>query len=130
MIKFHVYRVNALYLTGYNGMSLKVNFRIWINDDDKMFVGIGRVRLLEQIIIDGSISKAAKALKMSYKKAWKLVDQMNETAEQPVVVSNTGGAGGGGTYVTEFGREMIDQFRTLEQMAGTYFSEYSDQLNQ
>ena len=66
--------------------------------------------LLEQIGSHGSISKAAKAMKMSYKKAWELVKSMNSNSDDPLVVRTVGGTGGGGSILTNAGKSAIILF--------------------
>jgi molybdate transport system regulatory protein len=78
-------------------------------------VGPGKVALLEAIERSGSISAAARAIGMSYRRAWVLVDELNASFTEPVTQSSVGGAGGGGVEVTEFGRELVDAYRKLER---------------
>ncbi|MGE5471320.1 MAG: TOBE domain-containing protein [Bacteroidota bacterium] len=78
------------------------------------FLGDTRIRLLEAIDTHGSISRAAKAVPISYKAAWDAVDAMNNLADQPLVVRSTGGRNGGGTLLTEHGRKTIALYRALE----------------
>ena len=75
----------------------KINNRIWIEKKGKPFLGDGRITLLESIDREGSINKASKLLGMSYKRAWQLINAINELADEPLVVRTTGGPGGGGT---------------------------------
>jgi len=84
--------------------------RVWIDGTDGTFLGHGRVALLERIREYGSITKAAKAMEMSYRHAWDLVDSMNRQAERPFVELATGGKGGGGARVTEEGERAIQLF--------------------
>jgi molybdate transport system regulatory protein len=84
--------------------------RIWIDGTDGTFLGHGRVALLERIREYGSITKAAKAMEMSYRHAWDLVNSMNRQAERPFVELATGGKGGGGARVTEEGERAIQLF--------------------
>jgi molybdate transport system regulatory protein len=85
--------------------------RVWIDGTDGTFLGYGRVVLLERIMEQGSITKAAKSMHMAYRHAWDLVDSMNKQAKRPFVELATGGKGGGGARVTEEGRLAIKQFR-------------------
>ncbi len=78
-------------------------------------LGAGKVELLEHIAETGSISGAAKKMKMSYRRAWLLIDELNQMFAKPCVESSTGGAGGGGAKVTDFGRKIIIAFRALEK---------------
>ena len=79
------------------------------------FLGDKRIRLLEAIDTQGSISQAAKAVPMSYKAAWDAVDDMNNLAPEPLVHRSTGGRHGGGTELTAFARRLIAFYRALEQ---------------
>jgi molybdate transport system regulatory protein len=78
------------------------------------FVGDTRIRLLEAIAELGSLNRAAKAVPLSYKAAWDALDAMNNLADAPLVVRTTGGVHGGGTQLTDHGREMIAIYRAME----------------
>jgi molybdate transport system regulatory protein len=80
-------------------------------------IGPGKVALLEAIAQTGSISSAAKALGMSYRRAWVLVDETNRCLVRPAVRTASGGARGGGTALTPTGEELVRRYRTLEQRA-------------
>ncbi|WP_295446203.1 TOBE domain-containing protein [uncultured Thiodictyon sp.] len=80
---------------------------------DSTFLGEQRIALLEQIAARGSITQAAKALKMSYKAAWDTVDAINNLAPSPLVETAAGGRGGGGTRLTDEGRRLITAYRTI-----------------
>ena len=84
--------------------------RIWIDGPEGTFIGYGRVVLLERIKEHGSITRAAKSMEMSYRRAWDLVDSMNRQAKKPFVELATGGKGGGGARVTEEGEKAIRLF--------------------
>jgi len=88
--------------------------RLWINGQQGIFLGYGRVRLLERIREYGSITKAAKSMKMAYRRAWQHVDSMNSQAIRPLVIAVTGGKGGGGAHLTEEGEKAIDLFRKFQ----------------
>ena len=81
----------------------------------KSLLGKGRVELLKHIEATGSISKAAKAMKMSYKAAWDAVDAMNNALGTPVIESAVGGSKGGGSHLTEAGRRLIEHYKTLDE---------------
>lgn len=91
-----------------------LNGRLWLETTDGRFLGIGRLELLEQIAALGSISKAAQAMNMSYKRAWDLVSSMNAQATVPLVTTQTGGTKGGGATVTEAGHAAITAFQELQ----------------
>jgi len=96
-------------------MKYKIKSRIWIEADDNILLGEGRVTLLKAIEETGSLSKAAKSLKMSYKKAWSLIDALNSRAQKPVVTTSIGGKGGGGAKLTDYGRNLVNAFETINQ---------------
>lgn len=77
-------------------------------------LGPGKVHLLEHIRDTGSISAAGRAMEMSYKRAWMLVEEMNAAFTDPVVESARGGAKGGGAQVTATGLAVISHYRTAE----------------
>ncbi len=70
-------------------------------------LGPGKLKLLQQIDKHGSISAAGRAMNMSYRQAWSLVDQLNQAFIEPVVSSQTGGKSGGGASLTEFGKLLV-----------------------
>jgi molybdate transport system regulatory protein len=80
-------------------------------------LGPGKVALLEEIGRLGSISAAARAMDMSYRRAWLLVESMNSGFSAPVVMTATGGKRGGGAEVTQFGREVLRRYREMEVKA-------------
>ena len=80
-------------------------------------VGPGKVALLEEIARAGSISAAGRSLKMSYRRAWDLVEDLNRHLGQPVVSTAAGGAGGGGAQLTEAGVALVSEYRALEAAA-------------
>ena len=100
-------------------MHFRINGRIWLEtistDNPQRFMGIGRLELLDHIQRTGSINQAAKAMKMSYKRAWELVHSMNTQAGTPLVITQTGGEKGGGTVVTETGETYLAHYRALHE---------------
>ena len=86
-----------------------------VNTELGAFLGDTRIRLLEAIGQQGSISRAAKAVPMSYKAAWDALDAMNTLADAPLVESSVGGRHGGGTHLTDYGRRLIALYRAVEQ---------------
>jgi molybdate transport system regulatory protein len=89
-----------------------IRFRIDFSPSNHL--GPGKIAVLEAVQAAGSISDAARTLNMSYRRAWLLVSSLNAAFAEPVVVSVTGGKGGGGAQVTEFGRRLIAHYRALE----------------
>ncbi|WP_460482347.1 winged helix-turn-helix domain-containing protein [Comamonas humi] len=84
---------------------------------DVIAIGPGKIDLLEAIDATRSIAAAAKSLGMSYRRAWMLVDAINHALHAPAVATATGGAGGGGTELTETGRMVVALYRRIEQRA-------------
>jgi molybdate transport system regulatory protein len=80
-------------------------------------LGPGMAELLERIGALGSIRKAALSMDMSYRKAWLLLKGMQQTFGGPVVVTETGGAAGGGAQLTELGARLLTTFRAIEKKA-------------
>jgi molybdate transport system regulatory protein len=80
-------------------------------------IGPGKTRLLELIDETGSISAAGRGLKMSYRRAWLLTDELNQMFRQPVVKAKIGGGGGGGAVLTATGAEVIRLYRKMERRA-------------
>jgi molybdate transport system regulatory protein len=80
-------------------------------------IGPGKVRLLEEIGAHGSISAAGRSLRMSYRRAWELVEALNAGLGTPVVETTAGGPGGGGARLTQAGEAVIRQYRAIETEA-------------
>ena len=80
-------------------------------------LGPGKIRLLELIEKEGSIRAAAAAMNMSYRHAWLLLQAVEDTFGVPVLATSTGGAGGGGARLTEFGRTLVARYRSIESNA-------------
>lgn len=81
----------------------------------KPFILEKRIELLHAIEKYGSISKAAKAVPMSYKSAWEAVDTMNSLSSEPIVCRETGGKDGGGTTITEYGKKLLENYAVLKE---------------
>ncbi len=110
-------------------IKLKANGRIWIDTEDGPFMGYGRLEILEKIKEFGSIRKAALDMKMSYRQAWQLIDQMNHQAEFPLVISHRGGKGGGQAILTETGEQAIAQFKDFNKAFQQFLNGYNENLN-
>ncbi len=81
-------------------------------------IGPGKAELIERIAQTGSISAAARAMGMSYRRAWQLVEALNRAFREPVIATAIGGKRGGGARVTPFGRRLAARFRAMEAKAG------------
>ncbi len=92
-------------------LTLRVDF------GESRSIGPGKIRLLEAIEQTGSISQAGRVLGMSYRRAWLLIDDMNQCFRDAVVSARPGGHQGGGAVLTEFGAELIREYRAIEEAA-------------
>ena len=107
---------------------LKASGRIWIDTEEGAFLGYGRIEILEKIKQFGSIRQAALEMKMSYRQAWQLIDQMNQQAQAPLVISHRGGKGGGQAVVTELGEKAIIQFNAFNNAFQEFLKTYNKKL--
>ena len=92
-------------------------------------IGPGKVAVLEEIARSGSISAAGRALHMSYRRTWDLVEELNRTLGTPVVQTAAGGSGGGGTVLTPAGRAIVERYRAIELDAATAARRHLQALN-
>jgi len=83
------------------------------------YLGPGKIALMEHISKHGSISAAGKEMGMSYRRAWLLVDEINQIFREPLVEKQMGGSGGGGARLTKFGRDVVSRYRAIEGAAAT-----------
>jgi molybdate transport system regulatory protein len=107
-------------------LELKATLRI-VADGEPVF-GPGRLQLLEEIEKTGSINQAAKNMNMSYKKAWHMINTMNEQAKSPLIVTQTGGSSGGGTVITTEGVAVIQFYRDLRERFNAFLKLESENL--
>jgi molybdate transport system regulatory protein len=95
----------------YRGLTLRVLGR------GAPAMGPGKAELIERIAHTGSISAAARAMGMSYRRAWQLAEALNAAYRKPVIVTAVGGKRGGGARVTAYGRQLAAKFRAMEDKA-------------
>jgi len=97
-------------------------------------MGPGKADLLQAIAEEGSISKAGRRMGMSYRRAWLLVESMNDSFREPLVAAARGGSGGGGARLTDFGRQALQRYRIMESRAAEALSDdmtaFADLLKQ
>jgi len=89
---------------------MEPKFNLWLEKNDKVVLSAWRVQLLETIEASGSISAAAKALKVPYRRAWEKVQEIEKGLGFKVVETAIGGQHGGGARLTPAGRKAIEQF--------------------
>ena len=114
-------------------MAKDVAIRFRVDFDGRCSIGIGKIELLEGIASSGSLSEAARRMRMSYRRAWLLLADLNESFEGPVAHATTGGRGGGGAALTPFGENLIAAYRKMETglkpLADNCFRELSRRVN-
>lgn len=98
---------------------MEIGTKLFFNEEQRGFLGKGRLELLKAIEEYGSISKAAKSLGMSYKKAWDNLDTMKSIAKEPLITTKIGGAGGGGSTLTPYAKDLIQRFEVTEKIFQT-----------
>lgn len=101
---------------------LKITLRV--DFDSVHAIGPGKVALLEKMRDAGSLSQAARDLDMSYRRAWQLLASLNQTFREPLVLTSTGGSGGGGTTLTEFGATVVSAYRQFEKETNARADKY------
>jgi molybdate transport system regulatory protein len=106
-----------------------VRFRV--DFDGQCSVGVGKIELLEGIARTGSLSQAAREMRMSYRRAWLLLEDMNLSFDAPVARASVGGRGGGGVVITAFGQRLIQGYRRFEleikPLASAHLGEFGRQ---
>jgi len=96
-------------------LKVQVRSKVWLEAQGRPFLGPGRLELLQYIDKQGSISRAARLLKMTYRKAWGQIKAMEEQLDLPLVEKQAGGAGGGGARLTPEARELLSKYFRLAQ---------------
>ena len=108
--------------------TIALDGNLWYQKSDKRYLGGDRISLLEKIDELGSITKAAKAVGISYKTAWDTINLINNLAEKPLVDRLTGGKGGGGTTLTAEGKKVVSQFRIIQEEHRKYLLNLEERL--
>lgn len=94
----------------------RLKLKVVIGENDTV-LGPGKIALLEAIAQERSLSKAAKSIGMSYRRAWLLIQELNETLKEPVLITQTGGQSGGGSQLTAMAAELIEVYQQLTDEA-------------
>ncbi|MBQ0935993.1 TOBE domain-containing protein [Ideonella paludis] len=102
---------------------LSLQGSMWLTAGDQPLGGHGRIALLKAVAQHGSITAAAKAFGMSYKAAWDAIHAMNERASQPLVARSTGGRGGGGAKLTDYGLALIQRYEEVDAVHQRFVSQ-------
>jgi len=107
---------------------IEVTGSVIFSKTDKEYLGSDRIALMEKIDEFGSINKAAKVLGISYKTAWDTMNTINNLSEKPLFVRATGGKSGGGTTLTEEGRQVIRKYRIIQQEHDKFLENLGDKI--
>jgi molybdate transport system regulatory protein len=107
---------------------MELSGSLWLHKEHHKFLGGDRMALLEQIDELGTITKAAKAIGVSYKTAWDLVNMINNMADKPLVDRAAGGKGGGGTTLTSEGKRVLKEFQIIQEEHNKFLDSLTDRL--
>ena len=102
---------------------MKIKSKIWIESEEGILLGEGRVKLLKMIEETGSLNKASKSLKISYQKAWRMIDEMNTFPTHPIIKTQIGGSKGGETSLTDYGKSLILIYDTINKDCWKFLDE-------
>lgn len=105
---------------------MEIHGRFWVKKDGKNYLGLGRVDLLKGIVNEGSMSKSAKNMSMSYKAAWDNIDTINNLADKPLVERFIGGKGGSGSVLTKEGHKAIEAYDELMKAKESFCNYFKD----
>lgn len=94
-----------------NGLQIKG--RVWVESEGQTYLSWGRIVLLQRIEEFGSVSAAARSMQMSFSHAWHLIENMNTLAPEPLVEKQVGGRRGGGAWLTDAGKQAVQDFLQL-----------------
>ncbi len=108
---------------------IEVECHISIKKNGNCFLGAAKTELLAEIIQNGSLSGAAKKLKISYQHAWNMIDEMNRLAPEPLVIKQRGGANGGGAEITAYGEKILREYRQIEAQVKKMVNQINVELN-
>jgi molybdate transport system regulatory protein len=116
----------ALHFSDDQGEGYHVGGRIWMQKDGELYLGWGRVILLERIDEYGSLAAAARSMGLGYRNAWLWMDSMNRLAPSPLVEKESGGIGGTHVVLTDEGRKAIKQYKKLREKFKGFLEEAGD----
>jgi molybdate transport system regulatory protein len=108
---------------------IEVDCHISIKKNGICFLGAGKTELLHEIIQCGSLSGAAKNLKISYQHAWTMIEEMNRVAPEPLVILKRGGANCGGTEISTYGERILKEYRQIEDQIKKLVKQINVEIN-
>lgn len=108
---------------------IEVECHISINKNGNCFLNLTKIELLHEIMQSGSLSGAAKKLKISYQHAWTMIDEMNRDAPSPIVIKQRGGVNGGGAEISSYGERILREYRQIEAEVNKLVSQINVEIN-
>jgi molybdate transport system regulatory protein len=108
---------------------IEVECQISIKKNGYSFLSPAKTELLNQIMQSGSLSSAAKKLKISYQHAWTMIVEMNRLAPSPLVIMQRGGINGGGTEISGYGRRILKEYKQIEMQINKLVSQINVEIN-
>jgi molybdate transport system regulatory protein len=108
---------------------IEVECHISIKKEGNCFLNATKTELLQEIVQSGSLSGAAKKLKISYQHAWNIIDEMNRMAPEPLVTMQRGGTNGGGAVISVYGKRILGEYRQIQAQFNTIVNQINVAIN-
>jgi molybdate transport system regulatory protein len=108
---------------------IEIECHISIKKNGNCFLGATKIELLKEIIKSGSLSGAAKKLKISYQHAWNMIDEMNRLAPEPLIIKQRGGVNGGGTEISFYGERILREYEQIEAQVKKLVNQINVEIN-
>ncbi len=108
---------------------IEIECHISIKKDGICFLGAAKTELLTEIIKNGSLSGAAKKMKISYQHAWNMIDEMNRIAPEPLVIKQRGGVNGGGANISMYGEKLLKEYQQIEDKVKYLVQQMNVEIN-
>ncbi|HZL09333.1 MAG TPA: winged helix-turn-helix domain-containing protein [Prolixibacteraceae bacterium] len=108
---------------------IEVECHISVKKDGTCFLSPVKTELLNEIRQSGSLSGAAKKLKISYQHAWTMIEEMNRSAPEPLVIKQRGGANGGGAEISAYGEKILKEYRIIEAQVKKLVDQINVEIN-
>jgi len=108
---------------------IEVEAQISIKRDGVAFLNPVKTALLNEIVRSGSLNAAAKSLNVSYQHAWTMINEMNQTAPQPLVLKQRGGNNGGGAELSEYGKRIVKEYQIINETVNRMVGQINVEIN-
>jgi molybdate transport system regulatory protein len=107
----------------------KVDLHIHISNDNKLLVNPDRIQLIKHIASTGSLLKASEKMRISYNKAWKIMEAVNSVSASPIIEKSRGGKGGGGAVLTDYGKLILREYEAIEKVVRQFTKKLNTEIN-